>query len=126
MGSGVPWHGHAAGVDLFPLRPVANLPGNFHPAHPPIPHLRSLRLFPVTLHALPFSLFFHSSLYLLVGASSSLFIQVNSCCCRRFVGVVFGSKGTDAILSVEYYCCDRPNPILQVSYLYFIVMCLRK
>ncbi|XP_010546659.1 PREDICTED: probable protein S-acyltransferase 17 isoform X2 [Tarenaya hassleriana] len=35
----------------------------------------------------------------------------------RFVGVVFGSKGSDAILSVEYYCCDRPNPILQIMYL---------
>ncbi|XP_010524891.1 PREDICTED: probable protein S-acyltransferase 17 [Tarenaya hassleriana] len=35
----------------------------------------------------------------------------------RFVGVVFGSKGTEAILSVEYYCCDRPNPILQIMYL---------
>ena len=37
--------------------------------------------------------------------------------CRRFVGVVFGSKGTDAILSVENFCCDRPNPILQVFFL---------
>ncbi|XP_024926072.3 probable protein S-acyltransferase 17 isoform X2 [Ziziphus jujuba] len=35
----------------------------------------------------------------------------------RFVGVVFGTKGTDAVLSVEYFCCDRPNPILQVLYL---------
>lgn len=46
----------------------------------------------------------------------------------RFVGVVFGSKGTNVILSVENFCCDRPNPILQVVYLaiigatyYFIV-----
>ncbi|KAA8536920.1 hypothetical protein F0562_029398 [Nyssa sinensis] len=36
---------------------------------------------------------------------------------RRFVGVVFGSKGTNAVLSVEYYFCDRPNPTLQVIYL---------
>ncbi|KAM3752839.1 hypothetical protein ACB098_03G048700 [Castanea mollissima] len=35
----------------------------------------------------------------------------------RFVGAVFGSKGTNAILSVEYFCCDRPNPILQIIYL---------
>lgn len=30
------------------------------------------------------------------------------------MGIVFGAKGTSAILSVEYFCCDRPNPILQV------------
>ncbi|EXB93883.1 putative S-acyltransferase [Morus notabilis] len=35
----------------------------------------------------------------------------------RFVGFVFGTKGTNAILSVENFCCDRPNPILQVIYL---------
>ncbi|CAK9143126.1 unnamed protein product [Ilex paraguariensis] len=34
---------------------------------------------------------------------------------RRFVHVLCGSKGTNALLSVEYYCCDRPNPILQIS-----------
>ncbi|KAK4282840.1 hypothetical protein QN277_014168 [Acacia crassicarpa] len=46
----------------------------------------------------------------------------------RFVGAVFGSKCSNAVLSVEYYCCDRPNPILQIFYLgilsmtyYFIV-----
>ncbi|KAG2695396.1 hypothetical protein I3760_07G011300 [Carya illinoinensis] len=38
----------------------------------------------------------------------------------RFVGVVFGSKGTKAMLSVEYFCCDRPNPILQIIYLAII------
>ena len=27
---------------------------------------------------------------------------------------VFGSKGTDVVLTVEQFCCDRPNPILQV------------
>ncbi|KAH0881543.1 hypothetical protein HID58_068937 [Brassica napus] len=32
----------------------------------------------------------------------------------RFVGMVFGSKGTDVVLTVEQFCCDRPNPILQV------------
>ncbi|KAK0599595.1 hypothetical protein LWI29_006762 [Acer saccharum] len=35
----------------------------------------------------------------------------------RCVGYVLGEKGTNAILSVEYFCCDRPNPILQVIYL---------
>ncbi|XP_054804998.1 probable protein S-acyltransferase 17 [Prosopis cineraria] len=46
----------------------------------------------------------------------------------RFVGAIFGSKCSDAVLSVEYYCCDRPNPILQILYFgiigiayYFIV-----
>uniref|UniRef100_A0A5B6YYD9 S-acyltransferase n=1 Tax=Davidia involucrata TaxID=16924 RepID=A0A5B6YYD9_DAVIN len=38
----------------------------------------------------------------------------------RIIGVVFGSKGTNAILSVEYQCCDRPNPTLQVIYLAII------
>ncbi|KAB1202362.1 putative protein S-acyltransferase 17 [Morella rubra] len=38
----------------------------------------------------------------------------------RFVGALFGSKGTNAILSVEYFCCDRPNPILQIIYLAII------
>lgn len=28
--------------------------------------------------------------------------------------MVFGSKGTDVVLTVEQFCCDRPNPILQV------------
>ncbi|KAK7258764.1 hypothetical protein RIF29_24349 [Crotalaria pallida] len=38
----------------------------------------------------------------------------------RFVGFVFGSKCKDAVLSVEYYCCDRPNPLLQIIYLAII------
>ncbi|KAK4748852.1 hypothetical protein SAY87_015438 [Trapa incisa] len=38
----------------------------------------------------------------------------------RFVGVVCGARGTYAVLSVERYCCDRPNPILQVVYLAII------
>ncbi|XP_027162466.1 probable protein S-acyltransferase 17 [Coffea eugenioides] len=36
---------------------------------------------------------------------------------RRFVVLVFGPKGTGALASLEYYCCDRPNPILQIIYL---------
>ncbi|MBA0632919.1 hypothetical protein Godav_001583, partial [Gossypium davidsonii] len=38
----------------------------------------------------------------------------------RFIGAVFGDRGTNLILSVEYYCCDRPNPILQLIYLAII------
>lgn len=38
----------------------------------------------------------------------------------RFVGALCGSKGTNAILSVEYYCCDRPNPILQFIYVMIV------
>ncbi|EOY11249.1 DHHC-type zinc finger family protein isoform 2 [Theobroma cacao] len=36
------------------------------------------------------------------------------------MGAVFGDKGTNLILSVEYYCCDRPNPVLQIIYLAII------
>ncbi|CAA7041210.1 unnamed protein product [Microthlaspi erraticum] len=38
----------------------------------------------------------------------------------RFVGMVFGSKGTEVILSVESFCCERPNPILQILYIAII------
>ncbi|XP_048235959.1 probable protein S-acyltransferase 17 isoform X2 [Ricinus communis] len=31
----------------------------------------------------------------------------------RGVAVVFGSKGTHFVLSIEHFFCDRPNPILQ-------------
>lgn len=34
----------------------------------------------------------------------------------RFVAVIFGSRGRNAVLKVEHYCCDRPNPILQLFY----------
>ncbi|XP_076948467.1 putative protein S-acyltransferase 17 [Bidens hawaiensis] len=36
---------------------------------------------------------------------------------RRFVEFVFGSRGTNALYVTQYYCCDRPNPILQALYL---------
>ncbi|XP_021773015.1 probable protein S-acyltransferase 17 [Chenopodium quinoa] len=46
----------------------------------------------------------------------------------RFVGWVCGDRGMNAVLSVEYYCCYRSNPTLQIFYLailsttyYFIV-----
>ncbi|KAL1214877.1 putative protein S-acyltransferase 17 [Cardamine amara subsp. amara] len=35
----------------------------------------------------------------------------------RFVAFVFGAKGTDLILSIEYFFCYRPNPLLQIIYL---------
>ncbi|KAK9086606.1 hypothetical protein Syun_029000 [Stephania yunnanensis] len=38
----------------------------------------------------------------------------------RFVMFAFGNRGRDAVLSVEYHCCDRPNPVLQVIYLAII------
>ncbi|XP_019440525.1 PREDICTED: probable protein S-acyltransferase 17 [Lupinus angustifolius] len=38
----------------------------------------------------------------------------------RFVGSVLGSKSKDVVLSIEYYCCDRPNPLLQIIYLVII------
>ncbi|KAL2942278.1 putative protein S-acyltransferase 17 [Bienertia sinuspersici] len=46
----------------------------------------------------------------------------------RFVGWVFGDRGMNAVLSVEYFCCYRSNPTLQILYLailsatyYFVV-----
>ncbi|XP_076923813.1 putative protein S-acyltransferase 17 [Bidens hawaiensis] len=36
---------------------------------------------------------------------------------RRFVEFVFGSRGSNALYVTQYYCCDRPNPILQALYL---------
>ncbi|KAK9084083.1 hypothetical protein Scep_030554 [Stephania cephalantha] len=38
----------------------------------------------------------------------------------RFAMFAFGNRGRDAVLSVEYHCCDRPNPVLQVIYLAII------
>ncbi|KAK9146811.1 hypothetical protein Sjap_006714 [Stephania japonica] len=40
----------------------------------------------------------------------------------RFSMFAFGSRGRDAVLSVENHCCDRPNPVLQVIYLAIIGM----
>ncbi|KAL1563335.1 putative protein S-acyltransferase 17, variant 2 [Salvia divinorum] len=39
---------------------------------------------------------------------------------RRFVLFSCGSRGVDALHSAEYYCCDRPNPIIQLIYLLII------
>ncbi|GAB2287364.1 Probable protein S-acyltransferase 17 [Dionaea muscipula] len=38
----------------------------------------------------------------------------------RCIGFVCGSRGTDAALSVEYFCCYRPNPTLQIMYMAII------
>lgn len=101
---GVPWLGHCGGRCLFPLRSMANLWRHFHSTHSLLPHFRRLRLLPVSLSlSLLHFCFFNFNYFI------SLF-------CRRFVGAVFGPKCTDAVLSVEYYCCDRPNPLLQVLY----------
>jgi len=46
----------------------------------------------------------------------------------RFVQSVCGTGARDLVLGVEGYCCDRPNPILQVFYVaiigvtYFIIV----
>lgn len=113
VGSGVPRPGDATGVDLVPMRPLADLSRHFHPEHPTLPRLRSLRLFPVTRAPL--------SLSSLIDASPALSSSI-ACFRRRFVGVAFGTRGTNAILSVEHYCCDRPNPILQVIILNLSVL----
>ncbi|CAN6853398.1 unnamed protein product [Brassica oleracea] len=34
--------------------------------------------------------------------------------------MVFGSKGTHVVLTVEQFCCDRPNPILEIIYIAII------
>ncbi|KZV21605.1 putative protein S-acyltransferase 17-like [Dorcoceras hygrometricum] len=39
---------------------------------------------------------------------------------RRFIYFACGSRGGNVMLSVEYYCCDRPNPVLQLIYLLII------
>ncbi|GMI84461.1 hypothetical protein like AT3G04970 [Hibiscus trionum] len=38
----------------------------------------------------------------------------------KFVGVVCGDRGKNVVFSVEYYCCERANPILQIVYLAII------
>ncbi|KAJ8472029.1 hypothetical protein OPV22_026372 [Ensete ventricosum] len=35
----------------------------------------------------------------------------------RFVVAVFGTRGRNCFVTVEHYCCERPNPILQILYL---------
>ncbi|CAH9094990.1 unnamed protein product [Cuscuta europaea] len=36
---------------------------------------------------------------------------------RRLIAAICGRKGSQALLSLEYYCCDRPNPTLQLIYM---------
>jgi len=40
----------------------------------------------------------------------------------RSVACICGSKARDGVLAVEYYCCDRPNPILQIFYVSVVGM----
>ncbi|CAN6451176.1 unnamed protein product [Victoria cruziana] len=46
----------------------------------------------------------------------------------RFIVAIFGLRGRNCFLAVEHYCCERPNPILQIIYLiivgvtYFLVI----
>lgn len=49
--------------------------------------------------------------------------SINNCCTgggfellEKIVGFLCGQSGRHAVASVEYYCCDRPNPILQLFY----------
>ena len=43
-----------------------------------------------------------------------LLSECGNCSRRRFVQSVCGTGARDLVLGVERYCCDRPNPILQV------------
>lgn len=63
--------------------------------------------------------FFHSSPFDFGSIKVPLIVLCGGLC-RRFIGLVFGSKGTDVIMSVEYFCCERPNPILQVSLIFVL------
>lgn len=38
----------------------------------------------------------------------------------RMIDCIFGAKGTNALSTVEDYCCDHPNPTLQLIYLAII------
>lgn len=60
----------------------------------------------------------HQSSFLSFSRIDSLWWFYLWVSCSRFVGFVFGEKAINAILSVEYFCCDRPNPVLQVSNLF--------
>lgn len=107
--SGMPRPADAVSSRILSVRALAYLSGDFRRTHPQLSHLRRLRLLPVLLsfvlsRSLPPAVHFY------LRPNSFFFSRFD----RRFVGALFGSKGTNAILSVEYFCCDRPNPILQV------------
>lgn len=110
VGSGVPRPGDAVSGDIVSVWAVAYLSGDFRRTHPLLPHLWCLRLLTV-LPPHPIHLCHSSSRFDSVRRPDFVLFV---CFCRRFVGALCGSKGTNAILSVEYFCCDRPNPILQV------------
>uniref|UniRef100_A0A2P2KA18 S-acyltransferase n=1 Tax=Rhizophora mucronata TaxID=61149 RepID=A0A2P2KA18_RHIMU len=41
-------------------------------------------------------------------------------CLLRCVEAVFGDRGANFIFSIEHFCCNRPNPVLQIIYLAII------
>lgn len=50
--------------------------------------------------------------------------SLNACCTgegfdllEKTVGFICGERGRLAVASLEHYCCERPNPILQLFYL---------
>lgn len=110
----VPWLSDTACSSLLPLWPMAHLEGT------PIQRINHFLTFGA------YDYFQFSNQYLSLSLFQSLIfllvlvlLRFNLLLfCRRFVGFVFGAKGTNAISSVEYFCCDRPNPILQVSFFF--------
>lgn len=52
------------------------------------------------------------------------FLTGGACdCCVRLVGVCFGQRGKNACAAAETYCCDKPNPALQLFYLSILGGC---
>ncbi|VVB15278.1 unnamed protein product [Arabis nemorensis] len=95
MGFGVSRDGDVNGGRLLPLWPMAYLQRHTYSMDSLLTHFWRLRLLPV-----------------LIPLAINLSVRV--------VGFVFGSKGTGMILLVEYFCCQRPNPLLQIIYLSII------
>lgn len=117
----MPRTGHTASGGLLPLWSMAYLPGHSHRTPPLLPHLRRLRLLRVRLSSLDSSFPFYSFVQMLCRLMSDSFSLLFDVLVfyleffvRRFIGAVFGSKGTHFVFSIEHFCCDRPNPTLQV------------
>ncbi|GAB4835880.1 hypothetical protein Ancab_000798 [Ancistrocladus abbreviatus] len=106
VASGVLRLHHAVSVGIIPMRALTNFSGHIYRTQALLLHLRPLRLSPVVL---PLSLRF---IAFWCVHWNWLFI-----CDKKFTEYVSGSWWTNAILSAEYYCCYRPNPILQILYL---------
>lgn len=108
MASSRPWQRNSSDHRLLPMWTMANLPGDFHRTHSLLPHCWRLRISLVLCHLFLFSI---KSDYWLTDWLIDWLICFSL---RRFVMYVCGSRGRDAILNVEFVCCDRPNPTLQV------------